>query len=750
MTAGRPNLDTLPAADLARLEDLLIDFDQTWSASRLDALLASLTLGDPLRLPALVEMIKIDLERHRKDGRTVALADYLRRYPELGTPASVHADLILAEYRVDRQFGTASGVSEFLERYPVRTEELRALLSDEDDSLSLSTIGSPHREPRQALRGQFGRYRIERLLGRGGMGAVYLAHDPELDRLVALKVPDLDRADGELRKRFQREACAAAALHHPNLCPVYDVGQNDGIPFLTMAFIDGEPLAHLLQRDGPLPPERALSLTATVARALAFAHQHGVVHRDLKPANILLDRTAQPMVVDFGLARRDTPEQSPPASTGLLIGSPPYMAPEQVSSRFGPVGPRADVYALGVVLYELLTGRPPFQGTMSEVLASILTEEVVPPSRRRPGLPARLDALCARAMARNQADRYPTMQALADALDQPTRALRRRWPIVATAAVALALAMSIGAIGLARMNRPEPPLDPLPQPGQVVEGKKDPPAKVQVSPEVEGLLRELESKDALRRLEATRKLAGHRDKAVVAALPKRFDDPHWSVRREAAHSLGRIGDPDAVPALIARVADEKWMTERWGLEPGEKFSRWASDPKQGGKDAALDALRVLAPARVVEALVQALRSGRKDRGFEKEGLSRPGLVRAWAAERLADCTGPEVVPALIEALRDDYPLVRRRAAESLGKLADRSAAGALAARVADERWLSPRRCRLTGAAFAEEFADPQWGGKQAALTALRMLSPEQAAAALKQAAVSKDAGVRAWAEAQMK
>jgi class 3 adenylate cyclase/predicted Ser/Thr protein kinase len=262
----------------------------------------------------------------------------------------------------------------------------------------------------------FGRYAILRLLGRGGMGAVFLAHDSELDRLVALKVPRLAAEDrAHLLERFHREARAAALLHHPNICPVYDVGTVAGVPYLTMAYIEGQPL-YAWAREAPRPHADLVGLVHTLALALHEAHGKGVVHRDLKPSNVLVDRRGQPVIMDFGLARRVHLDEERLTRPGLPMGTPAYMPPEQVLGQLDQMGPGSDVYSLGVILYELLTGTLPFPGPVVAVLALILTEEPPPPSRHRPGLDPRLDAVCLRALSKKPGQRFADMAEFARAL----------------------------------------------------------------------------------------------------------------------------------------------------------------------------------------------------------------------------------------------------------------------------------------------------------------------------------------------
>ncbi len=282
-----------------------------------------------------------------------------------------------------------------------------------------------------ALPQPFGRYAILRPLGRGGMGAVFLAHDTQLDRLVALKVPRLDGSERTvLRERFHREARAAALLHHPNICPIYDVGAVGEIPYLTMAYIEGQPLHEWAAAKPPHPVVRLVSLVRTLALALHEAHRRGVVHRDLKPSNVLIDRRGEPVVMDFGLARRVHLTEERLTRPGLPMGTPAYMPPEQVLGRVEEMGPASDVYSLGVILYELLVGACPFQGPVAAILAQILGTEPAPPSQHRPDLDRRLDAVCLRALAKEPAQRFADMEALAAALDDCLRP-----PAVASAPV---------------------------------------------------------------------------------------------------------------------------------------------------------------------------------------------------------------------------------------------------------------------------------------------------------------------------
>jgi tetratricopeptide (TPR) repeat protein/serine/threonine protein kinase len=255
----------------------------------------------------------------------------------------------------------------------------------------------------------FGRYRIVRKLGKGGMAAVYLAQDMNLDRLVALKIPSKEiHASADGRRRFAREARAAAALEHANICPVYDIGQIDGLLYLAMPFIDGEPLSAMIQR-GPLDGPRAADLIRTLAVAMVEAHGRGVIHRDLKPSNVLMCPRRGLVITDFGIARCSEAIDGQLTRTGVLLGTPSHMAPEQVMGDHRATGPWTDVYALGVMLYELLTCRRPFRGNAAWVLAQVLHDAPEAPSLLVPGVSPRLESICLRALAKATADRHATM-----------------------------------------------------------------------------------------------------------------------------------------------------------------------------------------------------------------------------------------------------------------------------------------------------------------------------------------------------
>ncbi|MBS0267091.1 MAG: protein kinase [Planctomycetes bacterium] len=258
------------------------------------------------------------------------------------------------------------------------------------------------------------------------MGSVWLAEDGQLQRKVALKIPQIpDDNSREWLERFYREARAAATIHHSHLCPVYDVGEIDGVHFITMAYIEGEALANqIAQRKQSWPVPDAMALIRKLALAVHVAHEHGIVHRDLKPTNIMINRQGEPVIVDFGLARRADAEDETLTRLGELCGTPAYMSPEQVSGDQEQIGPSSDLYSLGVILFEVLTGRRPFQGKVGAVLGQILRDPAPPPSNFRAGLDSRVEAICRRLLAKQPHERFASGLALGEALDQYLKSLQ--------------------------------------------------------------------------------------------------------------------------------------------------------------------------------------------------------------------------------------------------------------------------------------------------------------------------------------
>jgi WD40 repeat protein/Flp pilus assembly protein TadD len=303
-------------------------------------------------------------------------------------------------------------------------------------------------------------------LGRGGMGVVYQARQTKLNRLVALKMILSGACAGEQElARFHGEAKAAARLQHPNIVQVHEVGEHNGLPFFALELVGGGSLAARLA-GRPLPAREAARLAEALARAVHYAHEQGVVHRDLKPANVLLTADGSPKVTDFGLAKMvqpgpDGPAPGGPTQSGAILGTPSYMAPEQAQGRAHRVGPAADIYALGAILYEMLTGRPPFvAATPLDTLLQVVGDEPVPPRRLQGQVPLDLETVCLKCLQKEPAKRYASAAALADDLSRflagrpiqarPVGAAERAWrwcrrnPAVASLLAAVALLLAAG------------------------------------------------------------------------------------------------------------------------------------------------------------------------------------------------------------------------------------------------------------------------------------------------------------------
>jgi tetratricopeptide (TPR) repeat protein len=314
----------------------------------------------------------------------------------------------------DARLRDEGGAAGWLDSPLVRPPETPASAA----AVAASTLVMPGPPPLPSVPG----YDLMRELGRGGMGVVFLARQLRLNRLVALKMPPAG-LDVEEWCRFRTEVKAAARLQHPHIVQVHETGEHQGRPFLVMELVEGGSLAQKLAQ-APLAARPAAELLEKLARAVHYAHERGVIHRDLKPANVLLTEDGTPKVTDFGLAKRraETHEAGGESSaartrTGVILGTPNYMAPEQSAGRGKEAGPATDVYSLGAILYECLTGRPPFQGASAlETMQQVLHDDPVPPHKRKPGVPRDLETVCLKCLAKEPRRRYASALDLADDL----------------------------------------------------------------------------------------------------------------------------------------------------------------------------------------------------------------------------------------------------------------------------------------------------------------------------------------------
>jgi eukaryotic-like serine/threonine-protein kinase len=337
---------------------------------------------------------------------------------------------LLSALTEDRRAGREADVESIARNHPDLAEELRALWAaaeiaeemardvDDDSTLLWTPDLAPASTRPEAREGQqVGDCRLLEELGRGGMGVVHRALQTGLNRVVAIKRMHAGGAASPLdRARFRAEAEAAARLDHPNIVPVYAVDSLGIEPYILMRYVEGTTLARRLA-EGPMPALEAARLLAPVCRAIQFAHDHGVLHRDLKPSNVLIDSEGRPHVSDFGLAKRVDGGESLTRS-GAVLGTPSYTAPEQAAAGRGPVGPASDVYALGAVLYQMLTGRPPFlAATPLDTILLVLEQDPVPPRLLNPKANADLEMVALKCLQKTRELRYTSASALADDLD---------------------------------------------------------------------------------------------------------------------------------------------------------------------------------------------------------------------------------------------------------------------------------------------------------------------------------------------
>lgn len=459
-------MPTLAEVSRSRMLESIYDrFESAWQNGEepdIDEFAAELK-DDSRRQQALHELVLIDLEyRWRRTAPAIRVAqggsalkqtpspfaasgrpfleDYIERWPEFGPVERIPTSAIVHEFRVRCDAGDTPELAEYFRRFPNQARSLHeALQLEVEDRLHATktlqatepfesastgptdeTPATDHQRPAKqklAPGDQLGRYRILWPVGHGAMGIVYLAYDPDLDRQIAIKVPFLDGPHAErLIQRFRREAKLTASLRHPNICRVLDVDRQNDIDFLTMDYIDGTSLETLL-KSGPLvPPAQAAQIVRKIALALQEAHAAGVIHRDVKPSNILIDRRGEPVLTDFGLARRPEIDESEQTRPGEWLGTPAYMAPEQFSGHADDVTPGCDIFSLGVVLYRLLTGQRPFSDGHRREDISRRT----PPTRPhllRTGLSARLSEVCLHALRFDPRERFNSAGEFATALE---------------------------------------------------------------------------------------------------------------------------------------------------------------------------------------------------------------------------------------------------------------------------------------------------------------------------------------------
>ncbi len=415
------------------------------------------------------DLLDAALAQQRQDwiaGRRIPVAERLRQHPALAHDPAHLAELVYHEFALRQELGESLDWEEYVRQFPEQAARLgRLRMADQIVGEALVPAGSG-----RGRAAACGEYEILGEVGHGGMSVVLKARQRSLDRVVALKMLWISRigeaASEEERQRFHKEAQAVARLQHPNIVQIYEVGEAGGQPFLSLEFVEGGSLADRLART-PLPAAAAAALVESLARAMEFAHGRGIVHRDLKPSNVLLAGESAappehwvPKVTDFGLAKRLDGEGD--TRTNAVLGTPSYMAPEQAGGPPGAIDRRTDVYGLGAILYECLTGRPPFKAaTPLETLAQVKDQEPVAPSRLNAVVGRDIETICLKCLEKDPARRYATAEDLADELgrfqrSEPIRARpvgllgrARRWgrrnPTLA-ALLVLLMAVVAGAL----------------------------------------------------------------------------------------------------------------------------------------------------------------------------------------------------------------------------------------------------------------------------------------------------------------
>lgn len=442
---------------IAGIIDLLCDeLEESWKRGEATSMdLRVDGVPDEFREKLFSELLQIEIHYRQRNGEQIDEREYLQRFGEFssairsafGNPAQ-EADATLASTN-------------------------REIIND----TRLSDVRWRGKTPKSSKTVRyFGKYELVEEIARGGMGVVFKARQVSLNRMVALKMILAGQLAGDEEvQRFRTEAEAAAHLDHPGIVPIFEIGEHEGQHYFSMGYVSGQSLANRVAT-GPLPHNEAVHLTRSICDAMTFAHDRGVIHRDLKPANILLDEKGQPKVTDFGLAKK-TETDSNLTGTGQILGTPSYMAPEQASGKKSEVGPLADVYALGAILYCMLTGRPPHQAANPmDILMQVLERDPIPLRKLNPAIPTDVETICMKCLSKKTSDRYESASELAAELHRfqigepilarPVSRLERgfRWAkrhpalaalsaIVAVLTLTLAIGGPLAAVSQSRLRR---------------------------------------------------------------------------------------------------------------------------------------------------------------------------------------------------------------------------------------------------------------------------------------------------------
>ena len=463
------------SAEWLDCERVIRSFEQAWHSNEPPSIEAFLPTVGRQRETLLLELVHVDFELRQKRGEGVLIESYLERFPELRSNRAALRQLVAAEIERRRAGSADFRLDEYGSRFPELAGELSSLAVDAD-----STAGSwqSHADKDDASKlPELSGFEILSRLGRGGMGVVYLARQTALKRLVAVKMIRSRVGDNVELGRFRTEIEAAARLAHPNIVQIFEVGEHKGSPYCVLEYVAGGSLDQVL-KGKPQPAEVAARLVQQLAAALQHAHERGIVHRDLKPANVLIaegnrrqetgdtsdaamSHNLSPKIADFGLARQLEAIDAGQTETGIIMGTPAYMSPEQAAGQSKECSPATDIYALGVILYELLTGRPPHQGaTVLDTLQQVRSQEPVAPRALAPKTPRDLNTICLKCLHKEASRRYASARALADDLgaflesrpiaarpvglpERVVMAARRR-PLVASLIAAICLITVLG------------------------------------------------------------------------------------------------------------------------------------------------------------------------------------------------------------------------------------------------------------------------------------------------------------------
>jgi serine/threonine-protein kinase len=612
---------------------------------------------------------------------------------------------------------------------PQESEPAEHLETQWPDIETIRKAGQPSTRPKptnESLPPDFGHFRIEKRLGRG-CSSVFEATDTMLNRTVALKVPQLDGDLNEAaRSRFQREARAAAAAYHPLLCPVLEIGQINGMDYFAMPYVEGEPLSQVLHQRSVWPTRLAVIFISKLAMAVAAAHRQNLIHRDLRPANILITASETPVIVGFGSMVANIVPSAPEDAS--------YLAPEHAQGE-EQMGPQADVYSLGVLLFQLLTGDTPPEG--------------LPDSAFPADLPPELKDFCRRTLAVNPDDRPSSLDEFVQSLNGFLGKLRPSdfdLPGAALSGSAQGRRLAGSAMGLPPPAQPtaagpiaSAAMSQMQELRQLSNWKSTPPSQRPVPKRhfpwpwyvSSGLIGAAITLIAL--------AVFHRDAGVDGNEPS-TNPPGQGAQgpslKELLQDLQRSPTPEKRDQELAKIRARNNPADAKELDRLITENEWADvkSDSDADKENAFLALQAIDSAQLTKSLRSAIDS-------------KNARIRAWACDKIAISNDAALLPELHAALNDRHGLVRKAAADALRTMSpkDRETVEALERRIADDDWIS----KAFSSTKEGPVDDPDNGGKKAALDALKVIDMKRVPEALKKARESKNSTVRKWAEQEL-